>query len=270
MSRSAQLVRQYSSQSGQVGVIILLIMVVLLTVGISLATRTTQELFVTQQSAESARVFNAAEAGIEQSLATDFQTAFDSTDVLTGEISTITDTDVNYTVTQQRHLETRLFEGVDVSIDLPKDGSTDTDGIKIQWSRETDCGTQDPASLLASIYNFNSTTQQTTIRYKALAGCDRSDGFEASTVLSSGVYRFQYDLDLQGDDIFVRLKPIYNDTNINVTANGWTLPVQFYSIRSEARNQLGEETRIVEVNRTIPTAPSVMDYALFSGNTIVK
>ncbi len=270
MLRSARLVNEYHSQSGQVGVIILLIMVVLLTVGISLATRTTQELFVTQQSADSARVFNAAEAGIEQSLSTDFQTAFDATDTITGAVSTISDTDVNYSVTRQYKLETRVFEGVDVSIDLPKDGTTNNAGIIIQWSRETDCATQDPASLLASIYSYNAGTQQTTVRYRALGGCSRGDGFENSTTLSSGPYRFEFTLPLQSNDIFVRIKPIYNDTNLNITGNGWTLPVQYYNIRSEAKNRQGDETRIVEVNRTIPTAPSVMDYALFSGDTIVK
>ncbi|MDQ3008290.1 MAG: hypothetical protein M3Q81_01715, partial [bacterium] len=103
-----------NQQAGQIGLIILLIMVVLLTAGLSLAARTTQELFLAQQSAESARVFNAAEAGIEQALNTSFN--FEG-EVDSGTIQDITDTTVDYSVTKKYELETLLFEGVSVSVD---------------------------------------------------------------------------------------------------------------------------------------------------------
>ena len=55
-----------------------------------------------------------------------------------------------------------------------------------------------------------------------------------------------------------------------MSGDGWALPVQAYNIRSEAKNDLGNETRAVEVNKTLDAAPAIMDYALFSGTTIVK
>src|SRR6185369_1704811 len=61
-----------TTQSGQIGIIIILIMVVLLTVGLSLASRSTREVRLSQQEVESNRVFNVAEAGIEQALSSDF------------------------------------------------------------------------------------------------------------------------------------------------------------------------------------------------------
>ncbi len=255
-------------QAGQVGVIILLIMVVLLTVGLSLAARTTQELFVTQQGADSTRVFNAAESGIEQGLATDLDTATFQNDRLNQTIQ-VENAQVDYSVERVRELETRTFEEVPVMVDLPDDGTTDTRGIIIEWSKqERSCAADDPAALLVSVYNYDGTT--TRVRYIPMTGCgSRGDGFETAAVQNT-TYRFKYTLSLEANDIFVRIKPIYHDTHLKVTGNGWTLPVQYYHIRSEAKNNDGDETRIVEVNRTLPTAPSVLDYAVFSVEPIIK
>lgn len=260
-----------TNQQGQIGVIILLIMVVLMTIGLSVASRTTQEVMLTQQTADSTRVFNAAETGIEEALGTDLESAtFVDEEYQPSDIN-LDDINVNYVIRRHYELETRLFEGVSVAVDLPKDGTTNTNGIIVEWSKESNCGSEDPASLIASIYNHNTSTDETTVRYRALGGCDRSDGFEIATTLApESTYHYQFTLPLENDDIMVRLKPVYNDTHVNVRGNGWTLPVQYFNIRSEASNNLGDETRIVEVNKTVPTAPSFMDYALYSGSTIVK
>lgn len=255
---------KFRSQSGQVGVIILLIMAVLLTVGLSLASQSTQDLFLSQQQVESTRVFNAAEAGIEEALSTSLEFAEESQ---SGEIIDFssTDIDVNYTVTKVNRLETRLFEMISVKVDVT--GNADQ-GIIIEWSRDDDCGTANIASLIASIYYDDAGT--TRVRHYPIAGCDRSDGFLTATDINQDGYRRRYDLPLTSNDLFVRIKPVYNDTHIRVTGDGWTLPVQYYNIRSEAANQLGNETRIVELNRTINAAPSVFDFAIFSNATLVK
>lgn len=256
----------YSAQSGQIGVIILLIMVVILTIGLSVASRTTQETFLATQNAESSRVFNAAEAGVEQALSTDL-TALEAQpqDSVTGSVNSLSDTTVNYSITKVRSLQTRLFEGISVAVNVT--GISTGQGIVIEWAQE-DCG-QDPASFLASIYSR--TGSVTTARYRAIGNCARGDGFEQATTMAAGnPYRYRFTLALQSNDVFVRLQPLYNDTNISVSGSGWILPTQYYKIRSEAKNTLGNETRIVEVNRTLPTAPSVMDYALYSGTTLIK
>lgn len=255
--------RYIHSQSGQIGVVILLIMVVILTVGLSVATRTTQETFLSTQSSESARVFNAAEAGIEQALSTDLETL--AQDQTSGTVTGIEDTTVNYSIKKEAALETQLFKGVSVAIDVT--GVTAGNGIRVEWAKE-DCGAN-PAAFVAAIYSDNAGV--ITTRYRTLGTCGRSDGFEPATTLPAGnTYKFRFDLALQANDVLVRLQPVYNDTQVKVSGSGWILPTQFYRIRSEASNDLGDETRIVEVNRTLPTAPSIFDYALYSGTTIVQ
>lgn len=260
--------RNLRHQSGQVGVAILLTMTVLLTMGLSIASRSTEDLFLSEQQSESARVFNAAEAGVEDALAANFDFEGQSR---TGSVTTITDTTVDYSVTKQNVLETRLFEGVTVKVDVDDSGAgtglTTNSNILLQWSKESDCATQDPASLIVSVFYNDAGTVRA--RYYAYGACDHSDGFTLGTSSSDGYFR-QVNMPLLAGDLFVRIKTVYNDTHIRVSGVGWTLPVQAYNIRSEAKNVLGNETRAVEVNKTLDAAPSVMDYALFSGTTIVK
>jgi len=253
-----------SHQSGQIGVIILLIMVVILTIGLSVASRTTQESFLTTQTAESTRVFNAAEAGIEKALSTDLTSIEAGPETTQGTVDSVDDTTVNYSITKVTGLETKLFEGVSVALNVK--GVSTGNGLVIDWSKQN-CG-QEPASLLASIYSLNAGV--TTVRYRALGNCAQSDGFEQPNGSAPSPYQYRMTLSLQTGDQFVRLQPIYNDTDISINGSGWTLPTQYYKIRSEATNDLGNESRIVEVNRTLPTAPSIMDYALYSGTTLVK
>lgn len=255
---------QFSSQRGQVGVVILLIMVVLLTVGLSIASRSTQELFLTQQNVDSTRVFNAAEAGIDQALSTSFDFQGEQT---SGEIANFNDADiaVDYNVKKVTQLETRLFEMISVKVDVTGNNGN---GIVIEWSKIDNCATEDVASLIASVYYDDAGT--TRVRHYPLRGCDRSDNFLAATSINTDGYRRRYTLPLTTNDLFVRIKPVYNDTHVRVTGSGWTLPVQYYNVRSEATNSLGNETRIVEVNRTLNAAPSIFDYAVFSNTTIVK
>lgn len=255
---------KWSGQRGQVGVVVLLIMVVLLTVGLSLAARSTQELFLTQQNVDSTRVFNAAEAGIDQALSTSF--TFEG-EQATGSIENFnnSDIDVNYQITKMNQLETRLFEMVSVEVDVTGNSGS---GLIIEWSKLDNCASEDVASLVASVYYDDA--GQTRVRHYPLQGCDRSDNFLAASNVNADGYRRRYNLALTADDLFVRIKPMYNDTHIRVTGDGWDLPVQYYNIRSEARNNLGNETRIVEVNRTLDAAPSIFDYAVFSQTTLVK
>jgi hypothetical protein len=254
-----------ASQSGQVGIIIILIMVTLMTIGLSVATRTTQDLSLSQAGSESARVFNAAESGVEAALSTDLEAAVEGVPV---DVTSFAgqNVDVTYTVSKLRQLETRVFEGVTVEVDVT--GVTTGQLVNVDWSRENDCTNEDPASIMVAVYYDDSGT--TRVRYYGLGACAKGDNFDLASNISIDGYRRRSTLTMQTGDKFMRIKPVYNDTHLRVAANGWTMPVQYYNIRAEARSTLSDETRIVEVNRTLPTAPSVMDFALYSNSTLNK
>ncbi len=254
-----------SNQSGQIGVIILLIMVVLLTIGISIASQSSQDLFLAQQQVESTRVFNAAEAGIEQALSADFD--FQGT-TFTGELTDFASTDVavNYSVNKVNQLETRLFEMVGVKIDVT--GMTSGNTLDIRWSKESNCGTGAVASILVTYFIEDAGTYAT--QNEAYAGCDQGDNFTLAGTVSLDGYRRRQIVTIPDNTDFVRITALYSDTHILVAGGNWTLPVQGYQIRSEAENSLGNEFRAVEVNRSLNSTPSIMDYTVFSGDAIVK
>ena len=254
-----------NAQSGQIGVIILLIMVVLLTIGISIASQTSQDLFLAQQQVESTRVFNAAEAGIEQALSSNLDFEGSS---LTGELEDFasTDVDVTYTINKVNQLETRLFEMVGVKIDVT--GFTPGNTVDIRWSQENDCGSEDVASIIVTA--FAQTPDGARAYQSGFAGCDRGDGFTTASSINLDGYRRRTVMTIPDDTQFLRITPLYNDTHLRVAGGNWTLPVQGYTVRSEAENNLGDEFRAVEVNRSLDSTPSILDYAVFSGEGIVK
>jgi len=249
------------SQSGQIAVIVLLLMVVMLTIGLSLASRTTEELFLSNQGSESARVFNAAESGVEEALSTNIESISGN---ITSTPMTIGDSNVQYTVTPDYVIETKLQEGQSLLVNVNRNSGN----VRINWwdknSGYSSCGTDDPASLIiTSYYNDGGVTKA---RFHPVGQC--GDGYIG--VSSSGYdnYRYRYLLNL-GDlatltTKFIRIKAVYNDTTIRVQGEAFNLPAQFHTIRSTATNNQGDETRIVEVKRTLSTAPSFMEFALYT------
>ena len=254
-----------NAQSGQIGVIILLIMVVMLTIGISIASQTSQDLFLAQQQVESTRVFNAAEAGIEQALSSNLDFEGSS---LTGELDNFasTNVDVSYTINKENQLESRLFEMVGVKVDVT--GFFPGNTVDIRWSKESNCGSEDVASLIVTA--FVQSPDGARAYQSGFAGCNRGDGFTTASTVNLNGYRRRVVMIIPDNTQFLRITPLYNDTHVRIAGGNWTLPVQSFKVRSEAENTLGDEFRAVEVSRTLDSSPSILDYAVFSGEGIVK
>lgn len=263
---------QHTSQSGQVALIILLIMVVVLTIGVSIASRTVMDVTLSRQEEQGGRVYQAAESGVESVLNRDLsEEALYTNDAFTGSLSSISDIDVNYSVARKKTLETRVDEGGTVSVDVT--GTANGNQLAINWGKGKDCSGATPsnnaASLLIRVYNV--TGGNTTVKQYAYAACSYTNGYSVTGTLvgDNGYYR-KVLITLATGDRAVRIQPVYNDTNMQVDGVGWTLPVQYYEIKSNARNQQGNETKAIQVSRTLPTYPGIMDYTLYSGTTIVK
>lgn len=257
--------RRKESQLGQAGLVVMLIMVVLLTLGISIASRSTQDVTQSTQEQETSRVFDAAEAGIEQALS-GILTATDGSvnvDIGTGLLT-------SYTVDEIDSLEVRVDEGQVVAVDLSGTYAGDVD---IEWSRESNCSTEDPASIEISIFNPTANT----VRRLAFSGCSHpGDQLITSSNLpdwsvgaGTAPYAFRATVLVSANEELMRIRPIYNDTHMRVSG-GLDFPTQYHRISSQATNPISGESRAVEVDRTLPTAPSIFDYVLFSGTTLTK
>lgn len=259
-------------QSGQIALIVLLMMVTLVTIGVSVGLRTSQNVLLSKQEEDTTRVFNAAETGIDEALSAIFQGETESGSLNTNGV------DVDYTIQELDRFEMQVAEGVTPTIDL--DGAGNGDDVRIRWGSESNCA-EDPAALVISVYYQDGPDTKT--QYLVSTPCNRSDGFQtgsvtgddgltASAVSAAGVANYSYEqtINLPNNAELMRIKPVYNSTNLYVEAVGWTMPTQYFAITSKASNQTGQENRAVLVRRSLPTASSVFDYALLSGGNLVK
>jgi|SRR5579859_1272873 len=256
--------------SGQIGIIIVLIMVVLLTIGLSLAQQSSREVTLSQQEYESTRTLNAAEGGIEAALSTNLSAQTQQSQNYSTTVPG-SNSNINYTVAKIAALETRVLQGGTAMVQLTNSAGVQTASqINIEWAKEASCA-QKPAGLVIAVYSYDATkTPKSSAHFYAYAACDYGDNLPVISGSGTNGYTRKVTLLLQPKDTIVRIKPVYNDTELRVTAAVGALPTQEYAITSSAANQQGSETRTVQVNRTLSIAPSIMDYALFSGNTLVK
>lgn len=251
--------------SGQAVLIVLLVVAVALGFALSIISQSVTDVRISKQEQESARAFNAAEAGIEEALK--------SIAVGVGSI-TVDDIEVDYTVASETSLENTVSENESLEVDLTSaDASLNT--VTINWvdsnNQVENPGTctassgQAPASLLISITdNLNQVT-----RYGVNA-CNLSADNGMTNVADAGLDPFlrQFDVSVDSNDVMIRIRPLYNRASLSIGGNV-DLPVQAYSISSTAQAPT-LESKAIEVSRTEPATPSVFDYVLFSGTNIVK
>jgi hypothetical protein len=266
-----------SSQSGQIAVVILLLMAVLLVLGLSLATRTSEEVFLSQQSSESARVWNAAETAAEEKLS----------QLQAGNTQSFTKTyeknnaEADVSVQPNNSLETTVDQMETVEVDLGNGGYNGT--LRIWFGKGGDCSKY--PDLLVSIYYRYSPTDIRVLHHPVAAKCNDTTAARTTNNFNMSLTHYIQGQGTSGfanlanipirnevgrSDFKVRIKPLYNNAELRIDSQDMTLPPQQHTITSRARNLSGDEERAVQVTRSLPTAPSILDFALYSGGSITK
>jgi len=260
-------------KEGQIALITLLIMVVILTVGLSVVSRSITDVGLSESKETGVRTFSAAEAGIEEALS---KAVLPEGPLPRLDFEGVTaDVDVEHVKTAEA-----LVKRNDM-LEVPLTGGTAT-GVRISWTKNNNTEENPgscsegagsaPASLeiirwrseegeaIARRYLYNASSCQSLATSNAfLTAADiPSDGFLSAVNLT-----------IDSNDIALRLRTIYNKATVFVEPTEGNLPVQQYFISSEAQAQTGE-TRKIEVRRTAAGLPAVFDYALFSGGSITK
>lgn len=255
------------SDSGQVGIIILLLTIVMLTIGLSIASRSVTDIRLSRQEEETSRAFDVAEAGIEDALR---QNLGDLVIAGGGSVNVgscpgpgcIT---ADYTVDEFQVLEIEIDEGESVEVNLENFTGAQ---VSIEWALDAET-CPDPASIVVAVFNPSAGT----VRRTPYKGCDRipNDSFVNSeaAVTAGYKYRVSESVDYGVGDEFMRIRTVYSGTQILIAGVGADLPVQYWKIHSEAQT-LGGETRAVEVTQTSPAPPSIFDFVLFSGSNLIK
>ena len=257
-------------QSGQVGVMVLLISAIVLVIGLSIANRIVKENQSTVTQEDSARVFSTAEAGIQQALSNIFQfenssgnlaSTFSFEDANFNQVSIAASTNFSGFVGAAQAVEIRLNDGQIGSIDF-------------DWSKQT-C-TNGGANLMIAHYFLDGGVANTyDVNYYVVGNCaDYSDqNLIPATSSTEAPHLFHYTLNIvagKSMDSFLRITPFNDGTDLMIRGSGSLFSSNQYTIISLAQMPDGSTSKAIEVKRSAKMAPTFMDFALISGTNLEK
>ncbi len=239
-------------KSGQVALVILLIMVTVLTVGLSLISHSITDISVSKDEEEAIRVFSAAEAGIETALK-DIESMPSNTVITVEGIETEIDV---ASIGGATGVTADLARGEFININVNGFNGT----VDIEWTEEAAAGNN--AALEVIIFSNDNSVARGA--YSQGGTC--ANGFSA---LGSNLID---NLPVGVNQVLLRIKALCNNTTVTVTPASGSLPIQGHQINSQASSALTPETEVktstIEVTRTLPALPPIFDYVLFAQGEI--
>ncbi len=282
------------SQGGQILLIVVLVIIVASTIGLSIATRSIISLRTSTEEAESQKALAAAEAGIERAIQNSIPIGIGGDNPSNNS---------RYTTKVEEVKDSSFLinggnvipkdEGADVwLVGHNSDGSLDyssvnkkTDFINLYWGSSSEaCGTSTaPAATQVIVVSRDKTTEEIKSYRYAYDSCSRGNNFtkpsEGSFSISGKTFTNKTPEGPSDSDIgkgvkyivFIRVIPIYKDAVIAVSAcnNGGNnctgLPTQGYKISSTGTS--GSANRMLTVFKGYPqTYLPYLSYGLFVAN----
>ena len=267
--------RNKHRQSGQIVLVALLIGLVVLTMGLGVASRSITDIKLSRQEEESSRAFNVAEAGIEKFLKeTDLAGLVDRYT----EIVKVGETDIARVVDveAQEALSVTLQPNETLTVDLSEIGFVGS--LVINW---IDTATEDPGCNGEGADNSSASIEVMVYReeegnysvkregYNSCSDLNNDNGFDTTADVGGGGFKSAVTIaDLDNNDKLVRVRVLYTKATVSVQGSV-PLGAQTYRITSRASAPVGE-TRQVVAERTNPGLPAIFDYVLFSGSGLTK
>lgn len=261
--------------TGQALLIILLIMAVALTIGLSVVSRSITDIRISQQTEEAARAYSAAEAGIEESLYSG-----------TGG-SAVLETGASY-----QTAVSGVAEGASEFV-FPQEVSTNEIATLFLAQHDASGNLVESAYYTAQTLDVcweGNTALETTVYYKTAVGAYQAargawdpnpgrrstnsfaepDGGSCLGLSNKKTLNF-VTMGAQPTLLFLRFRLFYGNAKVGVKTpggSGGVLPSQGNKI--ESLGEAGEAKRKVAVVRFHPAPPEIFDFALYSGGTLVK
>lgn len=262
-----------SRQRGQVGLLILIVMGILVSLVLSVASRSLSDLVLSRQEKEQSEAFSVAEQGIDTALNVirEDPSAGENSSY-TGTISAGSFVTGEFSIDAYGGLDLFVREGEVAEIDLT--GSDNK--IDIYWTVKGDlqedvaCNGEGSGNAPAAleVMHIISSNDPVVREYYNASNCDLSatNKFSSSSE-PTGTYRstVRIQKNITGATK-LRVRPFYNGATIAVSAVDLTS--QLYLISSSASG--GDSQKDIEVKRTHDSAASIFDFALFTAGTVVK
>ena len=288
-----------SSNSGQALLIVLLSMAVILTIVLSILSRSVTDIAVTSREEEALRAFSAAEAGIERAF------LIGSNEGSFGDASFVA-TAINFAVSVEEYVyPEKLLSGESATVwfvdhdeetgELTCDTNQCFTGsqMAVCWA-ESGTPPEQAAALEISIFYTDVPWDYSTLKVARLtadpdttrrtnnsfgdtdgAGCtlgEESQDFEFRKTVDFSASGLDIPHSLPGNLLLAKVRFFYNDETqilgFDVTGSGSNLPSQGRKIISTGT--AGEANRKIEVLRTFGELPPIFGAAVFSPGGLVK
>lgn len=273
------------SSRGQTAVFVFILLLVGLTIGLSLSTRTVKDLQSSVGSDLSSRAFVAAEAGLEEALRQNLDSISTGTFTEPATFPTDNKATYSYKVAKTASFAQTISQDNAVQLRLKgDDGSFFSGDLQVYWLKITDTVENSQGNRPSLELTFiKQTGGSYTLTKYALNSENKSNNFHnpdgstqapVTNALPNYVtgqatdngYSNLATIRISAGDRYdaIRIRPLYNKASVTVKGTG--LPTNSYVITSQgvAANSV---TRVVEVTRTIPALPPIFDYVLFNGST---
>ncbi|MBI5449695.1 pilus assembly PilX N-terminal domain-containing protein [Candidatus Gottesmanbacteria bacterium] len=271
--------QKYRSESGQIVLIVLLVLTIATTIALSLIGRSTTDVTISGQLEDSSRAFGAAEAGIEEAL---------KSGTGTGGVKVLTP-GVTYSATVSSiggasgvyQFSKKSFRGTTETLwlvahngDVLDETPTYTDGsISLCWTSETTI----PAIAVSILYKSAGTYYVAKDAFDPDATRRATNNFNVPTAASGGcnvssMYRrlitfSDYGINPVTDTLLmIRIRPAYSDTQLAIDAPV-ALPLQGDKIESTGTTGSGVSRKIL-VYRQYHAPSGVFDASVYSQSSL--
>ncbi len=260
------------SSAGQIALIVLTVMAVALTLGLSMSRRSVTDVSISEKEQESAKAFSAAEAGIEEALR---QLKQGETDVsIVGSDLGVEEVNVNITEvggnTEYIYPQDFVRSGESVVVWLREhnddgtinfDAGYDSNEITVCWANE---------AALEITYFYQDGGSYDIRRWASDPG-DNGNNFDNAAGSACSDLAHSYEISgLPGTPLFLVLKPFYNQTPLGV--RGDEFPSQGYEIYSTAEVEPTSEgekiSRRIRMFKSWDIIPNALFNVIFSGTGI--
>jgi len=268
--------KKFSRQmSGQIGIIVILITAAILTFSLSVADRVVEESKVVVDRSDSIRVFNVAETGVDEALNQIYQYETGALGSLPTGVDILPDNEFNQvSITSNLTYGGYLDEGESLRIKL----NQGTGNINIKWS-ETACNVDHRIGILLSLIHLKDGQYQSTyylVTDTNNTNCLFAPGYQHfidANYSATDTYKYSYNLALTPDnstDATLYVQTVGDGTELQVSGGVGLIAEAQYQIDSLATSGDDISNKTIVVTKSLPSAPTFMTFALFSGGNILK